>query len=287
MTDVLLTWVGDRDPEWTDPATGRRQRGPILTLLRARRFDSVRLLFTLRSPVSDFRVRATQLLRLCRREFPDVDVRQHPVDLADVTDYAEVYRVTHHACRQILEEQEERSYYVYLQPGTGQMQTVWVLLVQSGLLPARMIATVRPDLRASWQPAWKEVDLSLADLPQVISPDEMTRTIGVLQAQNRNLAAAATRLEAELTVWRAGRASPSASGGRHDTFAPGFSLPGYLVAQERLHFLRALERAEDKASDAARLLGLAPATFRARAQTLGVRLRRRCASGGALARDRA
>src|SRR5579883_800425 len=186
MSDVLLTWVGDRDPEWSDPATRRRQSGPILTLLRARRFDSVRLLFTLSSPVSDFRLRATQLLRICQREFPGMEVRQHPVDLIDVTDYVEVYRVTHDACRRILEEaeQEGRRYYVYLQPGTGQMQTVWVLLVQSRLLPARMIATVRPDLRAPWQPAWKEVDLSLAELPQVISPDELTRTVGVLQAQN-------------------------------------------------------------------------------------------------------
>jgi|GEM_PF-2004330 len=280
MADVLLTWVGDRDPEWIDPATGRRRSGPILTLLRARRFDSVRLLFTLFSPVSDFRRRATQLLRICQRELPGMEVRQHPVDLVDVTDYLEVYRATHHACRSILEEpdQEERRYYVYLQPGTGQMQTIWVLLVQSGLLPARMIATVRPDLRAPWQPAWKEVDLSFAELPRVISPDELTRTVGMLQAQNQNLAATVARLEAELAARRAGGVGRGGAGDVGSAIPPGFSLPAYLQAQERFYFLCALEQAGGKAATAARLLGLAPGTFRARAQTLGIRPRQRRAA---------
>jgi hypothetical protein len=42
--DTLLTWVGTRDPEWINTRTRKQEAGPILSLLRARRFDDVQLL---------------------------------------------------------------------------------------------------------------------------------------------------------------------------------------------------------------------------------------------------
>ncbi len=53
----------------------------------------------------------------------------------------------------------------------------------------------------------------------------------------------------------------------------GFDLRAYLVAQERLYYVRALDQARGVGADAARLLGIEPASFRARAQTLGIRPR--------------
>ena len=146
--DILLTWVGSRDPLWFNPRTGQQEAGPVLSLLGSRSFDVVYLLLNLDSKSDDFRQRATAVLRAAQRLFPSVQVRQKPVDLVSVTDYRELFLVTNHVCQEILGEDEhtERTYYVYLSPGTPQMRTVWVLLVQSGLLPARMIQVTPPDL---------------------------------------------------------------------------------------------------------------------------------------------
>jgi hypothetical protein len=47
--DVLLTWIGSRDPLWKNPRTGSNEPGPVLSLLARRRFDIVYLLFNLHS----------------------------------------------------------------------------------------------------------------------------------------------------------------------------------------------------------------------------------------------
>ncbi|MBI3965050.1 MAG: hypothetical protein HY329_05380 [Chloroflexi bacterium] len=270
--DVLLTWVGARDPVWRNPRTGNVEPGPILSLLGSRHFDVVYLLLNLDSRVGDFRQLATGVQRACERQFPSVRVRQIPVDLVSVTDYREVFRVTNHVCQRLLDEQGRagHSNYVYLSPGTPQMQTVWVLLVQSGLLPARLIEATPPDLLAPGNPPWREVELELEDFPQIVAPGETTRLLGVLRAQNDNLAAENRRLRAELELLRAGApARESAS------LPPDFRLPDYLTAQERALYTQAFEQAGGKAAEAARLLGIDPARFRARAATLGIRSRRR------------
>jgi DNA-binding NtrC family response regulator len=47
-----------------------------------------------------------------------------------------------------------------------------------------------------------------------------------------------------------------------------------LLAEERAYMIRALEQAGGNAARAARLLGIAPRTLRARLEALGVRPRR-------------
>jgi two-component system response regulator AtoC len=270
--DILLTWVGARDPAWLNPRTRKQEAGPILSLLRSRRFDVVYLLLNLYSKHDDFKRRATGVQRACQRYFPSLRVRQRPLDLVSVTDYQEIFRVAHDVCQSILDDQgrEGREYFVYLSPGTPQMQTIWILLVQSGLLPARMIEATPPDLLTPTAPRWREVDLSLPHFPQIVRPDETARLLGVLQTQNDNLMAENRSLRAEVKLLRAeSRVPPDGAIGE------GFRLRDYLTAQERALYARALKQAKDNAADAARLLGIEPAAYRARATTLGVRPRRR------------
>lgn len=273
--DILLTWVGSRDPGWDNPRTGKREPGPILSLLQARRrdacdFDTLYLLCNL-DRRGEYAQRAAKVIRYCAKHFPALKVQQYPVEVVSVIDYRELFRVTNDACQRIVEGEgtNERDYFVYLSPGTPQMQTVWVLLVQSGLLNARMIDATPPDLAAPGMPIWREVDLTLEDFPQVVNPGETARLVGILQAQRDNLAAENQRLQAELDVARHGKAVNLAGG-----ISPDFHLREYLMAQERLHYVHALQQTDGKAADAARLLGIDPAAFRARAQTLGVRQRR-------------
>ncbi len=269
--DILLSWVGSRDPAWQNPRTNRMEAGPILSLLKNRRFDAIYLLLNLYSPMDDFRSRATGVLRNCERHFPHLKVKQKPVDLVSVTDYREIFRVVNDVSQGIVSEEgrEGKEYFVYLSPGTPQMQTVWVLLVQSGLLPARMIEATPPDLLEPEAPRWREVELSIPDFPQVVNPGETARVIGILQARNDNLAAENRRLKSDLELLRAG-----APARVDEELSGGFRLREYLLAQERALYLRATEQASGNGAKAARLLGIKPATYRARAETLGIRPRR-------------
>jgi hypothetical protein len=269
--EILLTWVGSRDPGWINPRTGQLEFGPVLSLLASRTFAVVYLLFNLETRTSDdFRKRANEVLRIAQKQLPEVEVKHRPVDVISVTDYRELYRLVNRETQDIVRgEGPEAQFSAFLSPGTPQMQTVWVLLVQSALLPAKMIETTPRDLLQPGEPLWREVDLSLTPLPQVVTPDERERELGVLEAQRDNLLAENRRLLAEIEIARNG--SIGDLGSLRDS---PFSLRQHLLNQERAYFELALATAGGRAAEAARLLRVEPAAFRARAAVLGVRKRR-------------
>lgn len=273
---ILLTWVGSHDPVAVNPRTKQREAGPILTLLRARPFDTVYVLLNIDSKQDDFKERATGVLRHAQQLFPHVSVIQKPLDIVNPTDYTELYRVVSDFCQKLLKQEgtEGNQFSVFLSPGTPQMQTVWVLLVQSGQLPAKMLMSTWADLVPAGMSTVRDVNLSLADFPQVVSPGDALRQIGMLQARTGSLEREVLRLEAELAEARAGGAVQLNAGFTNGHLPEGFRLRDQLAAAERAYYARALDQAQGKAAVAARLLGVDPAAFRARAQGLGLRPRR-------------
>ncbi len=277
--DVLVTWVGARDPTWVNPRTGKREAGPILSMLRARRFDLLYMLVHV--PLAgaadrdnEFARRGAAVVRECRAM--SMPVRQCPVALALVTDYVEIYRAVNEVCQRIRRAGNAGDeHYVFLSPGTPQMQTIWILLVQAGLFPARLIDAAPPDLLLPGQQLWREVDLSLADFPQVRDPGDAVRTVGVLQAQNANMRAENARLLAENTRLRAEMDAVSASAAAADhSIPPGFDLTRYLKVEKVRYYARALEQAAGDVPRAACLLSVPAHTFRQQAERLGIRPRR-------------
>jgi hypothetical protein len=268
---ILLTWVGARDPSWTNPTTRKEEPGPILSLLRDLPFDIVYLLFNLDSDKEDFPKRATDVLRLCQRYFPAVRVLQKPIDLYSVIDHAAIYRATNDVCQRILKEEgtEGKRYYVFLSPGTPPMHAVWVLLVQSGLVPATMLQGTPPDRAKPGAPRVREVDLSLPYFPQIVSPGETARELGIRDARIEALGLENLELRAQLESCQATQTGSAAL----DGIERDFSLRTHLDAQERALYARALAQAGGDATEAAHLLGLKPHTFRARAATFGLRPR--------------
>jgi len=266
--DVLLTWVGSRDPHWFNDRTNRREPGPILTLLARRPFESVYLLFNIHGRTGDFRKRATAIMRFAAKRWPSLTVNQRPVDVASVVDHLELYLAVNHEVqgikRELSRQHTSPEFFVFLSPGTPQMHVVWVLLVVYGLLPATMIESTPLDLALPATPGWRVVQFAVEDFPTGASPPAHAREVGLLQARNE-------ALEAEVEELREGiRAAQAAA---IDSIPDGFDIRSYLAQRERALFLRALRQADGKAAAAARLLGIDPAAFRARAVTLGVRPR--------------
>ncbi len=268
--DVLLTWVGSRDPTWFNPRTKRDEPGPILSLLSARRFAAIYFLVNLFGSPNDYATRATALLRECRKLYPAMRVTQKVVDVVNVTDYTEVFHATRQTCEEIVNDEgnQERSYYVYLSPGTPQMQTVWFLLVQSKILPAKMLTATPLDLATPGVPFWRPVDLDGSDLPTVVPPSG-DNELRLLRSQNENLRLENLFLKAQLTQ---NQAEPSAYPGQQ--LSEGVGLSDYLKAQEIEIIIRALDSQAGNASAAAKSLGLKPHTLRARLLALGIRSRR-------------
>lgn len=269
--EALLSWVGSRDPTWWNPRSGQDELGPILSLLESREFSTIYLFFNVGGRTEEFAQRANAVLHACQRLVPNTKVIHRPIELVSVVDYREIFRVVNHECQRILSQHPppRPDFYVYLSPGTPQMQTVWILLVQSGLLPARMIDAVPKDLLPPGTPNWREVDLSIPNFPQIVSPDEAERVVGILQSQVDNLTAENNRLRSELELAATDTVVNEAR------LEDGFDLRQYLVAQERVIYSRALEQSGGNAAKAARLVGVDPPAFRARAVTLGVRKRRK------------
>jgi two-component system, NtrC family, response regulator AtoC len=134
--NVLFSFVGNHDP-LEIPRTDS-DPGPVLSLLRAHaeRFDHVALFLT----GGDYVERAQVIKDVALREglartFSFIDIR-----LKSVVDYEELYEVmstTVLSTRENLGIEGECS--VLLDPGTPQMQTIWFLLAQAGILPARLL----------------------------------------------------------------------------------------------------------------------------------------------------
>jgi hypothetical protein len=195
---------------------------------------------------------------------------QKVVDVVNVTDYAEVFHATRQTCEEILndEGEQDRNYFVYLSPGTPQMQTVWFLLVQSKILPARMLTATPLDLTAPGVPFWRLVDLDGSDLPTVVPPSG-DNDVSLLKSQNENLRTENLLLKARMTQ---GLAGPLSDPGQ--VLSEHIGLNDYLRAQEIEIIIRALDSQDGNASAAAKALGLKPHTLRARLLALGIRNRR-------------
>lgn len=131
--NLLLSFVGNHDPiqrPQGDP-------GPVLSLLEARRFDSVVLLIS--GPEYAERAQVIRTVvgeRDSATKFSLVDIR-----LESVVDYEELYGTITATLAQLEESIQLSSckLYVLLDPGTPQMQTIWFLLVHAGALKARLL----------------------------------------------------------------------------------------------------------------------------------------------------
>ncbi len=204
---LLLTW-SDRGADTPPPnhhvTRARSDRGPILRLLEQpeskNRYASAIVFTTARGRRS-----ANALATEMKEHVRDVEVRT--IDVEDPSDHGALFERLAPVAAEI-ERTHDVERDVLLSAGTPQMQTIWVILVQAGLLSARMLQVVPPAFVPSMHPrAVKEVSFDVDGFPEIRAlKSEVVRLRAEVRAR-RPLVAVSEPMRA--LVERIARVAPS------------------------------------------------------------------------------
>lgn len=174
---ILLSFVGRRDPYQEDGAPG-----PLLSLMGSRRFDRVCIFYN-PDMEGEFLSRAQDLAKNLSERLPDVQWELIAIPVDPPTDYELLFKCMNDACQRILETHgTEAKYFIGLDSGTPQMQTIWFILAQSNLVPATLLQGVPPRF-ADGRYAVREVKLTLDTFPAITSPDALRRHLDILRTK--------------------------------------------------------------------------------------------------------
>lgn len=178
---ILLSFVGGRDPYAPDNSDG-----PLLSLLGERTFEKLYLFYT----NQEYWERAQKVQEVCQERQLLIEIAFREISVYPPTDYELLFKVMNDECQKILAAnvKEKPTYFIGTDSGTPQMQTIWFLLAQSGLLPATLLQGVPPKFgQGKYQV--KEVHLSLESFPQILSPDAIRRELDIIRTQRDALKA--------------------------------------------------------------------------------------------------
>ena len=166
---ILLMCVGVQDPH---PENKPGQDGPILSFMdylsRIPRYqpykpDRIYLLSTAKKPGASrpTQERGEQTVQELR-ERGWAEVYHRLLDVLDPTDYPELFPKMKEIALSILEEpgNEDAELWINVSPGTGQMEAVWLSLVNSGTLKARLLQVKAPWDEPDEEKRIREVDIS-------------------------------------------------------------------------------------------------------------------------------
>ncbi|WP_438032903.1 sigma-54 interaction domain-containing protein [Sorangium sp. So ce204] len=168
MNRLLLTW-SDAGTLGPAPAhQGRRpegDRGPVLRLLdqEESRYDAI---VVLTIPAGEAPSRA--LVERARARAPRIELRV--VDVDDPSDHAKLFRALGKLSAQLKRAFPPAAWAtdVLLSAGTPQAQTLWVILVQAGILPARMLQVIPAAFVPHPHPRpVREVRLDIEGFPEI------------------------------------------------------------------------------------------------------------------------
>lgn len=165
--DILLTFAGNRDPFNPELIKGAYSDGPVLTLLKERAFHWI-YIFTTPNTLAN----ANNLQDEIAKRMTGIESRVLNIDISDPTDYESLFLQMNRLCQKIMDKhkKERPSYWIATASGTPQMQTVWFLLSQSGLVPATLLKITPPRFLRPRQKAVSEIYLPLDKFPRITSP---------------------------------------------------------------------------------------------------------------------
>ena len=161
-TKILFSFVGNNDPY----RKGTEDFGPVLSLLNARRFDRVILIYT--GP--DYLEIAKTVEHIAQAEELTGSFHFLALELFSPIDYVEIYGKLKPMVQHLITSyaHENAQYSVLLDPGTPQMQTVWFLLAQSGAIDTELLQGIPPHITGGAYKV-KDVKIGRGELPRIVA----------------------------------------------------------------------------------------------------------------------
>ncbi|MFO0578765.1 MAG: sigma-54 dependent transcriptional regulator [Polyangia bacterium] len=191
MRHALITWTDragapaktSREPDAGRAPERAADRGPVLRLLeQPESCERYACIWVLSTPSA---LRPTQaLVRELAGHAPRIELRT--LEVEDPSDYGQVFRALGPLCSEIRRAHRGPGWSldVLLSAGTPQAQTLWVILVQAGMLAARMLQVIPPQFVPVPHPqAVREVRLDIEGFPAIRAlRDEVQRLRAMTQA---------------------------------------------------------------------------------------------------------
>lgn len=154
----LFAFVDLKDPFTPCEIAGEELLGPILSILSAKRFDSVLLFYT---PQTRENALATAMEIARRNTGCLVKLQQLPV--SDPKDYSSVMGGLWRYCRDSLRRSESDENYVCVSSGTAEMRAAWFLLTTLGVVRAKLLQVGTPANPLFGKVNVKELQIDAAD----------------------------------------------------------------------------------------------------------------------------
>ncbi len=165
--DVLLTFVGNRDPFVEDDYPSSDRDGPVLSLLRERTFAAVHL-FTTRNVL----LNASGLKRVVRERALCPRVEEENLEISDPTGYEELLPQMWRAAEKVQGSYPAGTeFWIATSSGTPQMHASWLVLALSRRIRGRLLKVTPRRFLKEGQPAVSEL-FPQAPLFSVELPEE-------------------------------------------------------------------------------------------------------------------
>jgi hypothetical protein len=233
---ILISFLGNHDPF----ADGKEKPGPILSILKKRRFDKLYLLFN----NDRYWDALSKTQKYCNQHYPNMNVEYRQAKSLSPIDYNLVYPAMYQVVQKIKKDNPDAKFTISVTSGTPTMHACWLFLVQGKVIDANLIQTSR-------EAGIQDISFKLDDFPMIEQTDEIKAKLTQLGRENEQLRNS-IGIDASITN--------------------GFYIPelGIDIDKEIVpaYYKGALKKANGNATKAAELLGLKPHTFRKRLKSL-------------------
>lgn len=166
---ILLSCVGIRDPEATDPKTNKHTEGSVITAVRFLKPDIVYLLPTKKTKIDriDTEEKATETVEYIKNKISrKIRVFILPLTTNDPTDYQKLSDIMLSNISSIKGTWEDfkPEYHVSVSSGTAQMQAVWLMMDAIGIINAKLWQVKEPRFVENDKPELRTREIKKSNL---------------------------------------------------------------------------------------------------------------------------
>jgi DNA-binding NtrC family response regulator len=160
---VLLSFAGSHDPYSGNQKSGGGTQGPVLSIARELRFDSIILLST-----QGMEMPAEKTAAALEEHRQGISVHIEKTGLTDPTDHIRILKAVRKVLKKRCHLLENASIAVSVTSGTSQIHACWFLLAASGELPCQVLQ-IRPDRYITARaPRISSIDFTNPEFPRVL-----------------------------------------------------------------------------------------------------------------------